>query len=150
MANLVAILNIGNLTIKWGSSSNSCSEAAIEFVLVSGSKASPKITRYAFDPCQARSSSNRFIVAPLSKSTVSGKDFYFQTTINNISSGLIGRIVPLYANSTIALFSTTALPLQGSIITSTGQSGGTQRKVNVFQGYPQVPSEFFLYNLFSP
>ncbi len=139
-----------NLTLKWGSSSNSCSEAAIEAVVISGTKQAPIVTRYAYDPCPARASSNHFR-APDSqvKSTVSGKDFYYQSTIS-INSGLIARVIPLYANSPIAINSNIALPIQGSIITSVGQSQGTQRKVNVFQGYPQVPSEYFLYNLFSP
>lgn len=139
----------GNLTIKWGSSANACNEAALQVVIFSGTKQNPLSRRYAFDPCQTRRSSNNFTLASASQSTVSGKTFYYQADIS-VSSGLIGRIVPLYASSLVALTGSVALPKQGSIITSTGESGGTQRKVNVFQGYPEIPSEYFLYNLFSP
>lgn len=139
----------GSLVIQWGATANSCSEAAIEVVVISGSKQSPQSAHYVFDPCQTRTGTNHFTVAPLNKTTISGKDLYYQSTIN-VVSGLLGRIVPLYYNSPIGLTASTALPSQGSVVTSTGISGGTQRKVNVFQGYPQIPSEFFLYSLFSP
>lgn len=139
----------GNLTIKWGSTSNSCSEAAIEAIIISGSKTSPVTTRYAFDPCVTRTGQNHFGVATLSKSTISGKDLYFQAVVP-VSSGLIGKIIPLYANTPIGLTGDSALPSQGSTITATGTSGTTTRVVNVFQGYPEIPSEYFPYNLFSP
>lgn len=141
----------GDLTIKWGVSSDSCSNAAIEFVLIYGSKQSPQVKRYAFDPCSTRASVNHFTPVSLVKSTTSGKDFYYETPVPiTIFSGMIGRVVPLYTNTPVALVGNFALPPQGSTITSVGNSGGTQRKVNVFQGYPEIPSEYFLYNLFSP
>ncbi len=139
----------GNLTIKWGVSSDSCSNAAIEFVLIYGSKVSPQVKRYAFDPCLTRKNVNNFTSATSARSTTSGKDFYYEAQIP-VSSGLIGRVVPLYANTPFALTGNIALPSQGSTVTSVGKSGGTERKVNVFQGYPEIPSEYFLYNLFSP
>ncbi len=139
----------GNLSIKWGSTTNSCSEAAIEAVIISGPKTSPVTTRYAFDPCQTRAGQNHFTVAALSKTTISGKDLYYTATIP-ISQGLIGKIIPLYTNTPIGLSGDSPLPSQGSTITATGISGTTTRVVNVFQGYPEIPSEYFPYNLFSP
>ena len=139
-----------NLTIKWGVSPDPCSNAAIEFALIYGTKQSPQVKRYVFDPCSTRAVINHFS-PPTStgKSTTSGKDFYYEATVP-ISLGLIGRVVPLYANTPVALVAqTTALPSQGSIVTSVGISSGTQRKVNVFQGYPEVPSEYFLNILLS-
>lgn len=139
----------GNLTIKWGTSSDSCSNAAIEVVVITGSKAAPQVKRYTFDPCATRASVNRFSFAPLVSGSISGKNFYYESTIN-ISSGLIGKIIPLYTNTPVGVIGSVALPLQGSTITAVGKSGGTERKVNVFQGYPEIPSEYFLYNLLSP
>lgn len=139
----------GTLTIKWGVSSDSCNNAAIEFVLIYNTRSDPKIKRFAFDPCQIRKSSNNFTAATLAQSNTSGKDFFYEAQVP-VSLGLIGRIVPLYTNTPVALVGSSALPSQGSTVTSTGTSGGTQRKVNVFQGYPEIPSEYFLYNLFSP
>lgn len=140
-------LYTGTLTIKWGTSSDSCTNSALEVVIISGSRQSPISTRYALDPCGSRG--NRFTQVGLTRSSVSGKDFFYETQIS-VSSGLIGRIIPLYFNSPIAIVGSAALPSQGTTITSTGTSGTTSRKVNVFQGYPEIPSEYFPYNLFSP
>ena len=139
----------GDLTIAWGYSADGCSNAALEVAIISGTKASPVLTRYAFDPCQVRSSVNRFIYLASSGTTISGINFFYKTTIS-ISSGLLAKIIPLYTNASMGITGSTPLPSQGSTITSTGKSGGTERKVNVFQGFPEVPSEYFPYNLFSP
>ena len=58
--------------------------------------------------------------------------------------------MPLYAGSSIGVIAATALPSQGIVIDSTGDSGGTKRKINVFKGYPQLPIQYFSYGLFSP
>lgn len=144
-------LYTGTLTIKWGSSSDPCTNSALEVVIISGSKLSPVSNRYTYDPCATRAGSNRFRQVGLTRSSVSGKDFYYQTDIPiSVSSGLLGRVIPLYFNAPIAVVGSQALPPQGTTITSTGISGTTSRKVNVFQGYPEIPSEYFPYNLFSP
>lgn len=144
----------GTLTVNWGTSTDACSNAALEIVIISGSKQSPASNRYALDPCAGRASGNRFTQVALTRTTVLGKDFFYQTQIN-VSSGLIGRIIPIYFNTSIAIVGNRALPSQGTTITSTGcvpscATGSVQRKVNVFQGYPEIPSEYFPYNLFSP
>lgn len=139
----------GTLTIHWGSTGNGCENAAIEIALISGTKASPIMTRYALDPCQTRSSSNSFDFVNVSQRTISGKTFYYQYSIN-VNTGLIARIIPFYTNTIMAVTGSIPLPSQGSTIVSVGRSGNTERKVTVFQGYPEVPSEYFPYNLFSP
>lgn len=139
----------GTLTIHWGNTSGGCENSAIEIAIISGSRLSPILTRYAYDPCQTRSSSNSFDFVPITQRTISGKTFFYQTTIS-VSLGLIGRIIPFYTNTVMAVTGSTPLPSQGSTIVSTGTSANTQRKVTVFQGYPEVPSEYFPYNLFSP
>lgn len=139
----------GDLTIAWGYSADGCSNAALEVAIISGTKAAPVLTRYAFDPCQVRSSVNRFTYLVSSGTTISGINFFYKTTIS-ISSGLLAKIIPLYTNASMGVTGSTPLRLQGSTITSTGRSGGTERKVNVFQGFPEVPSEYFPYNLFAP
>jgi len=142
-------LYTGTLTIKWGSSSDPCTNSALEIVIISGSKLAPSSSRFAFDPCASRAGSNHFTQVGLTKSSVSGKDFFYQAQVA-VSSGLLGRVIPLYFNTPIAVVGSQALPPQGTTITSTGISGTTSRKVNVFQGYPEIPSEYFPYNLFSP
>jgi Tfp pilus assembly protein PilX len=139
----------GTLTLHWGTTSSGCENAAIEIAIISGARANPIMTRYALDPCQTRSSSNSFDFVNTSQRTIAGKTFYYQYSIN-ITSGLIARIIPFYTNTIMAVTGSSALPSQGSTIVSTGKSGNTERRVTVFQGYPEVPSEYFPYNLFSP
>lgn len=144
--------NISNLSIYWGSQSESCtisppSAAAIELIVLSGTSRSPQSTRYVYDPCPR---GNNFTSAQSGSYIISGKTFRYQASIGSISNGLIARVVPLYANTPIGIRSGTSLPLQGRVIQSTGESGGTERKITYFVGYPQLPVEFFQYILFSP
>lgn len=140
----------GNLTLYWGDSSGSCSNAALEISIINGPKNAPTITRYALDPCAARTGSNNFTLANASPFSISGKTLNYRTVIS-VSNGLLVRINPIYAGAYIGTSGSTALPDQGSVITSTGTSNSsTTRKVTVFQGYPEIPAELFPYSLFSP
>lgn len=141
----------GTITIAWGGSANPCNEAALEVIIISGAnKQSASSKRYTFDACSGRVSSNHFTQISPNQTTILGKNFFYQTTPISISSGFLGRIIPLYSNSMVGVVGNSALPSQGTVITSTGTAGSTTRKVNVFQGYPEIPSEYFPYNLFSP
>lgn len=139
----------GNLTIYWGDSSDSCANPALEIVIVYGTKISPKINRYAFDPCSSRISSNHFTPASLSGGSVGGKNFLFSTPSISITSGLIAKIIPLYSSGQVGVVGDIALPSQGFVIDATGKSGGTVKKINAFQGYPELAAQFFSYGLFS-
>ncbi len=148
----------GDLSIYWGNSGQNCNNAnnmpsAIEIAVISGSVASPVMTRYAYDPCQDRRSSNNF--RPPTSDTpvlVSGTTLTYTATPPTLTNALLVRVNPLYADSVIGAYGGgTILPQQGKIITSLGTSDtNTQRKVTVFQGYPEVPAEFFPYILFQP
>lgn len=145
----------GNLTIYWGDQSGDCSNAALEISLISGNKTNPSMSRFGYDRCSARRSSNNFTNASTSSQTISGRRFYYQVTIP-ITNGLLLRINPLYAGTYMGVWGGgTPLPNQGSIITSVGTTDSsttsvTSRKVTVFQGYPEIPAEFFPYTLFQP
>jgi|SRR5581483_8720400 len=142
-----------NLTVFWGDPSQSDdNNAALEIIVLSGSKNSPTIKRLPYDPSIARQGSNNFTLTPNCTNfcTVLGKTFKYKQTLPLISSGLIARIVPLYTGAVVGIDAgSTVIPSQGKNIQSTGISGGTTRKVTLFQGYPQLPSEFFPYILFS-
>ncbi len=149
----------GNLSINWGTASDTCSasestntQAAIEVVLIFGTKASPKTTTYHLDPCAARASSNNFDNAVAPGDTVNGKSYAHKKSIP-IASGLIARIIPLYAPTAMALQKGAAdpsLPSQGSVVTSTGSSDNTKRKIVSFRSHPKLPIELFPFIFFSP
>jgi len=146
------------LTIYWGSPSDTCSPslatntmAALEVELVSGTKTNPTIQRSVYDPCGVRQSSNGFS-SPTSNTVVTNAagTFHYTAVITGISSGLLAKLSPLYAGTQIAVQGNVALPSQGNIITSTGTADNAQRKITVFQVYPELPMELFPYTLFSP
>ncbi len=150
----------GSFTVYWGDSTVGCNNAALEVVVIAGTKTSPVISRYAYDPCEARSGNginrNGFTTIASAQASVAGRTFYYQATIpvgdGGIAGGggLIAKIVPLYLSAIMGINGTNDFPSQGSVITSVGSSGTTQRRVNVFQGYPETPAEYYLYNLFVP
>jgi Tfp pilus assembly protein PilX len=146
----------GSFTVYWGDSTGDNNNAALEVVVIAGTKASPVISRYAFDPWQIRRGNNHFAPPSGGQATVAGKKFYYQATIpvgnGGVAGGggLIARVIPLYTDAIMGVNGTNNFPTQGSVITSVGLSGTTQRRVNVFQGYPELPAEYYLYNLFVP
>jgi hypothetical protein len=153
----------GNLTFYWGSASDSCSTseltntmAALEVVLITGTKVAPVLTHYAWDPCQARSTNNNFSYIVPSSGTVSGKNFAYHVSIL-VNSGLIARVVSLYAPTKVAVEACDAahancstLPSQGTVITSVGTAGTASRKIVSFKSNPSLPTELFPFILFSP
>ena len=145
--------SISSFKIYWGTSSNTCDSLtspvpAIEIAVISGTKDSPVLTKYAYDPCDTRRNSNKFW-ATSGSGTVSDVQFNYSATVS-VTNGLIARIIPLYGNGVIGVSSQTPFPSQGKVIVSTGTSGTSKRVVKVFQGHPAIPGEFFPYNLFSP
>ncbi|MEK9208075.1 MAG: hypothetical protein AAB922_06315 [Patescibacteria group bacterium] len=156
----------GNLKIYWtDNSTTDCTKnAALEIVLIAGAVANPDMDRYVYDSCGTRRTSNHFTnpttVNPAK--TILGKKYTHSVFIPvfapNSTPGIIARVIPLYANTSVAIegyipnstVTTKILPAQGSIIDSTGIAGNATRKVRVFQGYPKLPAEYFPYSLFLP
>jgi hypothetical protein len=153
----------GNLTIYWGKEFDSCDPdeasntmAALEIILISGTKASPKATHYVLDPCVGRASNNNFEISPVLSDALGGQTFAYKKTIV-VSSGLILRIVPLYAPTLVGARGCDAsgnncanLPTQGTILQAVGQSENTVRRIVSFRGYPKLPTEIFPFVLFVP
>lgn len=153
----------GNLTIHWGSANDVCSPneaentmAALDIAVISGNIANPTITHYPVDPCPQRRIANNFSPVSLGAGTVKDKSFPYRTTIA-VNSGLLARVRPLYAPTTIGVNGCNSggancidLPSQGTIIESLGVSENAQRKIVTFRSYPRIPSELFPFVLFAP
>ncbi len=146
----------GALSIYWGDSSDVCiaspetsnTMAALEIVLISGNRNSPVVNTYAYDACAGRRNNYNQFSAPGAGRTIAGKTFAYGVSIP-VASGLIARIVPLYAGSYFGVAGS-GLPPQGTVVRSTGNSGGTQRRIVSFRGYPKVPPELYPYLIFLP
>lgn len=149
----------GNLIINWGAATDTCTpaeanntQAALEVIVITGSAVNPRSTTYVFDPCSTRASANNFELVSNPGNTINGKTFSRSRTLN-ISSGLLARVIPLYASSGIAVQKSAAdppLPSQGTIVTSVGSAGETQRKIVSYRSNPKLPVELFPFIIFSP
>lgn len=161
------------LTFYWGVNSANCpNEPALELIIITKDhQASGNIysERKMFDPCDDRRALNQFTsVSSATTETVDGKTYAFKAAINiQADSGpkknkaVLVRVVPLYADAVVGAKVTLPcigknskeddcnFPSQGKIIESTGQAGGTARKITYYQGYKKLPNEFFQYVLFS-
>lgn len=161
----------GQLSVDWGTKNNTvtCNDPALEILIISGTRVAPTMSKFVFDYCASRLSSNSFCQVgssnpPCATATVTSQAGAF--TINgvngsqtfnyrmqiNVTNGLLARIIPLYNAGSVGIKGS-GLPVQGKIITSTGTAGvnssQTVRKISFFQGYDSVPSELF-YSLFLP
>jgi len=145
----------GNITIYWGWNSGSgqsisCNDAAIEVVVLSGVNVdSAKIERFTFDRCQTRREENNFSPGSDAFTDVKGRNFSYKAPNIPVTNGLLIRIVPLYFSTHIGAVGSVPLPNQGAEITSVGTLDTIQRKVKVFQSYPELPAELFPYSLLS-
>lgn len=146
----------GDVTVYWGKSSDTCttneltnSMAALEIVLIFGTKSAPQLAHYPVDPCSARATVNQFESIPSGGATIEGKQFAFKKTIT-VTSGLLLRIIPLYASTSVGVRGSKVLPSQGKVVTSVGTSETTQRKIVGIQENPKLPMQIFPFILFSP
>lgn len=158
-------MSINFLQLYWGSSTEACgtsaAPAAIQAIVVSKNKATGLVNsyRYVYDSCTvaptgipSRQSENNFTKlssADTGSFTIDGVEFKNKTPVNDLAKGINDvifiRVVPLYKDTIIGISSCNPggvsckdLPSQGYVVTSTGTSGLTSKKISVFKGYPQV------------
>lgn len=151
-------------TIYWGSpSQTSCLSSggdsavpALEVVILQGDVSDPTIQKYILEGATCIPSR-----IPGASSGTSGtftvREIQFSNSASiSYTNGLIMKVIPIF-NSSLVGFQVqippspqgTIFPAQGSIVTSTGNSGDTVRKVNYYKSYPQMPLEVFPYSLLS-
>src|SRR5260221_55590 len=127
---------------------------SIEIIVISGNRSAPLFSRYAVDPCASRRSSNNFSAPTAGSFTVQNATFPYRVavTIPALTPGLVARIIPFYQSTPMGISvgnGDPPLPTQENIITATGIAATTQRKIVFYQGFDEIPAEFF-YTLFSP
>lgn len=140
----------GTMHIFWGKNTDGCSDSALEIIVFSN-KANPVVDHYGFDACSSRRAVNN--LRPDTATALSYPGLTHHAAIN-VTSGLFMRVIPLYSDSPVGVIARDAsnnplsMPTQGQLISSTGSSGNTKRKITYFQTYQGVPTEF-LYSIFS-
>lgn len=117
-----------------------------------------QIARATLDPNSSRRTQNNFSSATDSNCTIGTDVFEYQSTLNLASLGISGYAtagVLQYSTAKILYNTTTAhkigidvsgtgasLPSQGNLIASDGSFGGSNRKIEVYQLYPEAPPIF--------
>ena len=150
---------------KTGTGSGNSTTPAVEFSFfyedTPGVPSTVKIARAAFDPNSSRTTENAFASSDLGTCTISGNQYAFQKTLtfNDLGiapgsfqsqGGLQFMRARMFYNSdtshpigvTVNFAGNSILPSQGQSIVSTGVSGESNRRLEVFQGWPEVPSVF--------
>lgn len=129
-----------------------------------GDVSTVKIARAAFDPNSSRTTENAFTSSDLGSCTISGNQYAFQKTLtfndlviapgsfqsHQSQGGLQFMRARMFYNSdtshpigvTVNFAGNSVLPSQGQSVVSTGVSGGSNRRLEVFQGWPEPPSVF--------
>jgi hypothetical protein len=134
-----------NINLCFGSSSFN---PALEITLI---KSDYTVKRYAINPqgatiIQNGASSSSATNCPPNNPTFTNQYSIPSSDIGTNSQLLIVRIIHTQNGATkIGFQGSTDFPLQGSTIISTAKStAGVEKKVQLFQSYPQIPSDFFV------
>jgi hypothetical protein len=136
-------------------------EVSIFYAATPGSLGTTRIARATYDPNTTRRTANNFLAPDGGTCTTGGESFQFQKIIDLTSlgvpsgsysaqNGLQFAKVRLFYNTDVTQpvgidvnqAGNGLLPSQGLKIESTGQSGESNRKINVFQGFGEVPPIF--------
>lgn len=121
--------------------------SAIEVSLI---KSNYSIKRYTYNPNSNNIVSNATnALVPTSGNCPTGETFSDVVTINadDISTNSLLLIVRLIGGSSskIGFKANSNFPLQGNYVVSTAKSpGGAEKKIRLFQSYPQIPADFFV------
>ncbi len=135
----------GNLTVYLGSETICPAVAAVELTFV---KSDNSLERFLIDPCDLISSDESEI-GTTEGGSLEGVNFAHKTSSAiSVANMKLLVIRSLFTATKIGIQGSTNLPKQGKVIVSEAKpkssNVGVTKKVQLFQSYPQIPSEFFL------
>jgi hypothetical protein len=148
----------GRVRLYWGNASQVCNgsgdlyPSALEVLLIYGDRENPQLMREVFDPCSSRIPGA--IAAQVGSQNHLGTTYQYSAVFPNsgsMNNGLLFKVIPIFNSTRMGIASITGgdIPIQGSVITSTGKSGDAVRRIKYFQSYPQIPNELFPYAIVS-
>ena len=136
-------------------------EATVVYAETPGDYSTLRVAREAIDPNASRTSSNNFSSPDSGGCTLGSENFAFQKTITLGSLGIPSSsygtvnglqfllVRMLYNESqshdvgiSVAFSGNSVLPAQGTTVDSLGSAGEANRKINVFQGFGELPLPF--------
>jgi hypothetical protein len=149
-----------SLAVCWGkkgASPTPALEATIFYTLTPGDYATAQIARVAVDPDASRRGLNSFSEPDVGTCTIDETTLAFKKTIDfaslEIPEAVFGAANGLQFMTLKLIYNADAQPLgvdaggsafpsQGKIIASEGSSGTANRRLEVFQGYQEIPAVF--------
>ena len=136
---------VQDINLCFGSSSFN---PALEITLV---KIDSSVKRYAVNPqgrtiIQNAPSSSSVTNCPPNNPSFTNQYLIPASSVGNNTQLLIVRVISNQNGSTrIGFKATNPFPIQGTTIISTAKTqAGVEKKVQLFQSYPQIPAEFFV------
>ena len=150
-----------SVKVCWGRSGTSASsattpaiEASIFYNSTPDDYSTAEIARVTLDPHTSRANSTNFTQANTNGCTIDEQTYQFHSTISLPAGDLqFMRIRALYNSDEKQIFGIDGIsdifPAQGMLINSSGVSGESNRRIEVFQGWSSAPSVFD-FAVFSP
>lgn len=151
----------GNTGTGGSSSTTPAVELSVFYETTPGDPATTRIARAVYDPNSGRLASNSFSSPDGGTCTIGDVSYAFQKTIDlstlGVPAGSYGsqnglqfaRVRMFYNTDTshavgfdVNFAGNLLLPSQGSQIDSTGTAGQSNRRISVFQGWPEAPAIF--------
>jgi hypothetical protein len=152
---------------KDGSETIPALELSVFYADTSGNYSTIQVGRAAIDPNSSRTTANFFSTPDAGTCTILGKTYPYQKTISfadlGISSGVYNTVNGLQFMSIRSLYNISEsnpigysvnfagnglLPSQGKSIDSSGSSGDANRRIDVFNTYPEV-ADIFEFGVYS-
>jgi len=143
------LANYPNFTSYWSGQINIYfkTESACPSLELTQIKNDNSLVRNIVDPCNQITDPNNLRLGTTSGTySFGGVNFNYKLSSDlSISNTELLIVRVLFAPTKIGFQGSTDFPLQGSTIISTAKTqAGVQKKVQLFQSYPQIPSDFFV------
>jgi type II secretory pathway pseudopilin PulG len=142
------LANYPNFTSYWGGQINIYfkTESACPSLELTQIKNDNSLVRNIVDPCNQITNNNLRLGTTSGNYSFGGVNFNYKLSsdLSIINTKLL-IVRVLFAPTRIGFQGSTNFPLQGSTIISTAKTqAGVEKKVQLFQSYPQIPAEFFV------
>jgi len=142
------LANYPNFTSYWGGQINIYfkTESACPSLELTQIKNDNSLARNIVDPCNQITNNNLRLGTTSGTYSFGSVNFNYKLSSDlSISNTKLLIVRVLFAPTRIGFQGSTNFPLQGSTIISTAKTqAGVEKKVQLFQSYPQIPAEFFV------
>lgn len=138
----------GTISLYYATGAISCTAGALEITLIYDISPNFKVKRFISDVGNLYGGSAVDNIGVNSGGTVDGTTYNCHTNGINIAAYPNAKLLivkSLLISTKIGMSGSAALPAQGrTVVSEARSSSGVTKKVQLFQSYPQIPSDFFV------